>query len=927
MKNKLLLTLLFLSTCFLGYSQYPTEEGYMLTTPGGSGNYIDLGSTQKRNFGDAGNSFSVEFWFKEDDGSAELLGLDNQNFKIFLSSGTLNCQVSDGTNTTTLTSTSALDDNDWHHVAVTFKNVSGSNDSINLYIDLVKDASGVTSTFHPDLNNGQWYLATNTSGSSNTASASFDELRFWDDFRTKDEILNQTNDTLQLGVDDTTNLVGYFQFGTDTVTGTTIDSSFSNTPFTQIGTGFSYSKTTAPCPYFTIRSGSLFNDTTWAVGQNAPPIPNDYVRIWVRHEPVEIKLSDPDFIVGGFIVQYDTVGVNSTQTHVAFRRAPVYSFTPTIRDLVVKGPNYNVSRPLNVTRSMKAERHPGNCWHCGNAELIIKQSGRLNFTGSVINFNNATVDISGIMDIKSNGHTLNLRSTDITINNGGMLFSEATGSNIWDITGGSIIIEYGGAITKTSKNPSTILGNPNITMKHKFDPLVNNWRNFSSPNFGGDLSDYTDDLTLNFTSGSAGNVYYWDPSEDGSNPGYAVGWVQQTASSGNPNTTAYTIYSAASGFPVLDGGNIEYTGNVFSGDYTVATYNYYDPQAAQNSQNKGWNLIVNPYPGAIDIEKLVGDYNGDGSITDNVGTEFPFAYKGIHIWDANSGQYVATLPNGLSTYTAHDGFSLGSGHPTFIRPFTAFWIKMTDGDAVDSLTLQNPHRLGFRMVNGNNEYHKTNFKKLRLRVYDSDSGLANTLVVFDPQATDGWDVAKEAYHLKSMNPSKPSLYTLSSEGAQSIMSLDVPASKTHHIPVEVKAGVVGAHYLDYNHDEYDSNWEVWVVDSTTNNTHNLANGPYSFSIANAGDQRKLWILATANFIDVPEFSVQRLNVLNFENHWEIQNEKLIGGTLQVIDISGKLLSERPVLDSKTRIQKPETPGVYIIKYYGNNKVINTKVIR
>lgn len=66
---------------------------------------------------------------------------------------------------------------------------------------------------------------------------------------------------------------------------------------------------------------------------------------------------------------------------------------------------------------------------------------------------------------------------------------------------------------------------------------------------------------------------------------------------------------------------------------------------------------------------------------------------------------------------------------------------------------------------------------------------------------------------------------------------------------------------------------------------------------------------------------------NFENHWEIQNEKLIGGTLQVIDISGKLLSERPVLDSKNRIQKPETPGVYIIKYYGNNKVINTKVIR
>ncbi len=901
----------------------------MLNTPGGSGNYIDLGSTHKRNFGSVGNSFSLEFWFKENDGSAELLGLSNGNFKVFLSSGTLNCRVINGNDSTTLTSSSTLNDDIWHHVAVTFKNVSGSNDSINLYIDLVKDDSDVTSTYHPDFGSGQWYLATNSTGSSNTASASFDELRFWDDFRTKDEILYQTNDTLQLTVDDTTNLVGYFQFGSGTSNGNTIDSSFANQGYTEVGSGFSYTKSTAPCPFYTVQIGSLFTDATWADGQNTPPFPNDYLRIWVRFEPNRIELGDPSFQIGGLIVQYDTVGVSNTQTFVTLRRAPTYSFNPTIRDLVVKGPNYHVSKTLNVTRSITAEVHPGNCPHCGNAEMIINGNGRLNFTGSIINFNNATIDITGIVDVKSAGHTLNMQNTDITIQNRGILISEAVGTNTWDLTGGSVTIEYGGAISNTNNVGSPIVGSPTINVKHKFDSTIDGWRFISSPNVGGDLTSYNDDLTLNFTSGNTGNVYYWDPTQNGAT-GNANGWVQQTASSGNPNLIAHAIYTASTGFPVLDGGNIDYTGSIGSGNYSINTYNYFDPLAAQNTQNKGWNLIVNPYPGAININKLVGDYNGDGTVTGTEGTEFPFAYKGIHIWDARNSQYVATLPSGLSNYSDgdHDSTTLNSGvNPTFIRPFNAFWIKMSDADVASSITLQNPHRHTFRMVDGNDEFHKTNFNKLRLRVYDGDSSLANTLLVFDPQATDHWDTAKEAYHLKSMDATKPELYSVSLEGTQSIMSIDIPHSKTHTIPVEVKAGKAGVHFFDYNHDEYDANWEVWVVDSTTNNIHNLANSPYSFSINNVGDLRRLWILATANFIDVPEFSAPRLNVLNFENHWEIHNEKLIGGFLQIIDISGKHLVEKKVVDSKTTLQKPNKPGVFIIKYFGNNKVINTKVIR
>lgn len=896
----------------------------MLTTPGGNGNYIDLGDTTARNFGASGDDFTVEFWFKEDDPDAELLGLLNVNFSVYLSSGVLTCRISDGgSNVLLLNSSSALNDNKWHHVAVAFKNVSGTNDSIIMYVDLAEDDAALT-TFHPNLNSGHWFLG--VAIGANYASASFDELRFWDDFRTADEILTYTNDTLNLSEDSISGLVGYFRFGSGSSTGNTIDLSSTGVNYTEVGSGFTYTRTTAPCPYFTVKSGSLFADSTWADGQGAPDFPNDYLRIWVRNEPLPLTGGNPDFRVGGFLVQYDTVGVPSTQTATTLRRAPSYFYGPIVADLVVKGPNYFVAQNLTVTRSIKSEEHPGNCPHCGSAEMNIRASGRLNFNGTSINYTNGTIDIYGVLDIKSAGHSLNLSNTDITIHNGGLWLSEAAGTNTWNLSGGSVTIEYGGAVTNTNPLGSPVIGAPTVTVKHKFG-ANDGWRHFCSPNVVGDLTDFTDDITMNFAAGSAGNVYYWDASEDAAS-GNAVGWVQQTSSTGNPSTTPFAIYTSAGNFPLIS--EIEYTGIFSSGSTSTTVYNYYDPQAALNPQNKGWNMLVNPYPGGIDISRFVGDYDGDGTITGSVGAEFPLSYKGIHVWDALNGQYVATLPSGLSNYADHDSSILNTSatHPNYIRPFTAFWVKMDGTDpASTSIVLQNPHRYVFRMVNGINEFHQSYPTNLRLRLLDADSSVANTLIAFNADATDQWDVGREAYYLASSNPNMPGLWTESSSGTQSIMSLDMPFGNTKAIPVVTKAGVAGIHYLDFNPNEYHPSWQVWVVDSTAQVNYDLRNGPYAFSINQAGGERKLWILSTASFVDVKEFDSPGLNVLNFSDRWEVHGEEFIGGEFQLIDMSGRVVSSAKAYADETIIEKPGRAGVYIIRYSGNNKLMNAKVIR
>ncbi|WP_274475833.1 LamG-like jellyroll fold domain-containing protein [Mangrovimonas aestuarii] len=107
-----------------------------------------------------------------------------------------------------LNGTVAVNDGNWHHVAVTF-NPSGN--TMSLYVDGVLDTSGIMST----VNTG---TATNVRIGSridnvNPFEGSIDEVRIWDVARTQAEIQADMNNEL---CDDTPNLIGYYKLNEGT---------------------------------------------------------------------------------------------------------------------------------------------------------------------------------------------------------------------------------------------------------------------------------------------------------------------------------------------------------------------------------------------------------------------------------------------------------------------------------------------------------------------------------------------------------------------------------------------------------------------------------------------------------------------------------------------------------------------------------------
>lgn len=912
MKKLLLLTFSLASFIVFG-------QGKMLTLSGTAGDYVDLGNETKRNFGSAGNNFTVEFWFYDTDGTAELLGLDNGYLTFQLTSGDLVVTISDGTDTRTFTN--AVSASAWHHVALVMDDESGNE--LKLWLDGSRTDSVVETTWNPDLSSGQWYLGALSTSPTTPASASFDELRFWSEARTKENLLWYRNDTISTDDDDTTALEGYFTF--QTLASSTLVDAVSNgsNGSTSNATSPSVVKTTAPVPYYTVAVGSLFASSTWATGQGVPTIPSNYTKIWLQNSYTKLEAGDPEFTLGAVIMDYDTTGAGTdTRSRLLRRRhgASTYSGNVTYGDLVIRGAGHHIAGTVTVTRSITSQSRPGNCPACGNAELFIDASGRLNFTGTTIRYTSGVMNISGIADVKSSGHTLTLTNSEINIESGGLLLSEASGSNTWNMSGATMNIAYNGGISNTEHSTSPVTGSPTINFTTEISTSHDGWRHFSTPLTSGTLADFSDDLTVSFVSAATYNVYAWDASENGSS-GKANGWTAIT-STGTSVVDGFVIYEDNTNFPALAGGQIDMSGGFGSGDATYNIYNFFDPQAVEASQNKGWNYIPNPYPGAISLQKLINDYAGDGGSDP---AEFPLAYQAVHVWDARNGQYKPILASG-ETLIVHDNSSGQTGSGTtvvssdYVRPFQGFWVKMTDGDGATQFTLKNQHRYSFRMTLNSNEYHKSTYPKLRMNVFGPDSLTDQSLVVFNPQTTDGWDAGHEAFDIMTMNPGVPSMWIPSQEGNMSIVSTNLNTGADKTFPVVVTAGSAGQHYFDYVEGDYGQWWDLVLIDSTAQKTHDLTSGAYTYFESQAGDSRTLWITVSKSGVSVPEFAPTELYVTQSDGQWQVDiGEQAQTGQIQLMDISGRVIDVKEVNGQLTSFSRPDQAGVYLLRWMRENE--------
>lgn len=153
--------------------------------------------------GNSNNEFSVDFFIKHDDASINftqyVMSRADDLFEIRLDSGD---RITFEVNGDSSGSASIGDSNDvqltesWHHVAATFKHISGNTYELALYFDgNVKHTGQGTFTFSGNPLTSNTFLGIrNDLNDQRTVQADFDELRFWDRALLPDEVNTLYND-------------------------------------------------------------------------------------------------------------------------------------------------------------------------------------------------------------------------------------------------------------------------------------------------------------------------------------------------------------------------------------------------------------------------------------------------------------------------------------------------------------------------------------------------------------------------------------------------------------------------------------------------------------------------------------------------------------------------------------------------------------
>ncbi len=180
--------------------------------PGGDGSIYDMEASD----------FTIEMWIKSPGTSAHILwlargggaGVNNRYILNREADGTLTGFVSFNsaeTDRVSISTTTTIDDGDWHHIAW----VRRDSSRIEIYIDGVLSASGSASISGANLSVhdvpaiGSGYFPTRFDPFYNFMQGQIDELRVWHVARTVEEINADKGRTLN---GDETDLVAYFDF-------------------------------------------------------------------------------------------------------------------------------------------------------------------------------------------------------------------------------------------------------------------------------------------------------------------------------------------------------------------------------------------------------------------------------------------------------------------------------------------------------------------------------------------------------------------------------------------------------------------------------------------------------------------------------------------------------------------------------------------
>ena len=378
-----------------------------------------------------------------------------------------------------------------------------------------------------------------------------------------------------------------------------------------------------------------------------------------------------------------------------------------------------------------------------------------------------------------------------------------------------------------------------------------------------------------------------------------------------------------------------YNGQVNNGDITI-------PIKTTNLghqvhwDNDDWNLVGNPYPSGLDATAFLAE-----NATTNARIE-----GAIYFWDAGDTTGGYNQHSDYATYNLLGGVPSGNSTKTpvgHVASGQGFWVY---AKANTNLVFNNSMR-----SSTNNQYFKTNGKPDNhlawIDVVTPNNFKNNILVGYNSTTTDQVDNAYDAHKLEgSANVRFASLIGNDEFAIQGFKALGTGESKT--IPLVLFTADSGLHtFSNYQIENLPTHIKIYFKDNTLGLIQELSQNSYTVVLDGNMEYSGRFELVFENTLDIasggqgskgsgndpgadtsstvtsiPHTYANEFKLLNTTEGYILKREDGIEGTINIMDISGKLIWTKSSLNKVNQVHiklNDISSGIYFIEVLNQNE--------
>ena len=327
---------------------------------------------------------------------------------------------------------------------------------------------------------------------------------------------------------------------------------------------------------------------------------------------------------------------------------------------------------------------------------------------------------------------------------------------------------------------------------------------------------------------------------------------------------------------VLNDGNINVTGLSYTSSH---------PEAA-----RGWNMVGNPYPSAINWDSIWTRTNLDATA---------YIYDGANYltWNGTTG----THPNG----------DIASGQ--------GFWVKANDAGA--SLTIPQSERKHSTQV-----FYKDGEQLNLLFLNVEGNGYADKMIVqFNDEATAGFDGEFDAWKFKG-DEAAPQLYSVYNENELTVNILPFEGENMI-IPVNFEAGTEGFYTITTTDlENFYESVEVYLEDLKENNMVDLRQvSSYAFYAEPIDGQDRFLLHFSNTAFGTDENTINDdLNIYSYNKDVYVTVPENTRGNIVIYNMMGQEVANAAVNSVLNKITL-ERSAYYIVKVLSNKNMVTKKV--